>query len=574
VLRAAEDGDRAVSELQELADRAADEAERAAAELAAIAERVGDRTAFTAFTELVARLEHEGAEAERRTTELQEAAAAVDQAASAVAGAERAGGAATTVAERAAKALARSSERVVSRDDSLHRARHAAAAGDLRRHLAEGSPCPVCDQIVATVPKAAAPAKVAAAETALATARSAEAEARAAWEAAQRDAATAAERAAQVVAARDQADATLATATAAARSAEAAVTATRSELVDRLGEGDPRALLQARQAELDDAERLAKELAATHARARDAVDAARREGADASKAVATLATRVAGTWGALQRPRDISADPAGVRLAFIELGEELLAQHHEAEADLLKAREQIGADVATVTAELDALGLPADADLARERSAVAAAVSAAEERLRALDDELAAGADLTARIVVATARRDLSRRLASDLQPSRFLAYLLAEERAALAELGSVHLEELTGGAYRFTDDDAFRIIDVNAGGAERPAESLSGGETFLASLALALALAEMVTRGGGRLDSFFLDEGFGSLDPEHLDRAMEGIGRLVAGDAHRLVVLVSHVELMRQLLEDLIVLDKDERTGDTRVVAGASLRD
>ena len=150
---------------------------------------------------------------------------------------------------------------------------------------------------------------------------------------------------------------------------------------------------------------------------------------------------------------------------------------------------------------------------------------------------------------------------------------MLAEERAALAEIGSAHLEELTDGSFRFTDDDTFRILDLNAGGAARAAESLSGGETFLASLALALALAEMVTRGGGRLDSLFLDEGFGSLDPEHLERAMEGIGRLVAADADRLVVLVSHVEQMRTVVEDLIVLDKDERTGDSVVVSESRIR-
>ena len=126
----------------------------------------------------------------------------------------------------------------------------------------------------------------------------------------------------------------------------------------------------------------------------------------------------------------------------------------------------------------------------------------------------------------------------------------MEEERAALADLGSVHLEELTDGAYRFSEDDAFHVLDMNAGASDRTADSLSGGETFLASLALALALAEMVARGG---------------------RAMDGIGRLVAGDADRLVVVVSHVEQMRQMLEDLIVLDKDARTGTTAVLAGAS---
>ena len=75
------------------------------------------------------------------------------------------------------------------------------------------------------------------------------------------------------------------------------------------------------------------------------------------------------------------------------------------------------------------------------------------------------------------------------------------------------------------------------------------------------------------RLDAFFLDEGFGSLDPEHLDLAMEGIGRLVARDPERLVVLVSHVREMRESIEDLIELAKDPVTGDTRVLGGAQVR-
>jgi exonuclease SbcC len=87
--------------------------------------------------------------------------------------------------------------------------------------------------------------------------------------------------------------------------------------------------------------------------------------------------------------------------------------------------------------------------------------------------------------------------------------------------------------------------------------------------LALALALAEMVARGSGRLDSFFLDEGFGSLDAEHLDLAMAGIESLVAGHDERLVVIVSHVPDMKDRIEDLLVLDKDPATGATIVIEG-----
>jgi exonuclease SbcC len=222
---------------------------------------------------------------------------------------------------------------------------------------------------------------------------------------------------------------------------------------------------------------------------------------------------------------------------------------------------------------LDDAGLGPDEDLTMALATASAERGAAEEQVRSLRATIDAGADLDGRLAAARADHAVASRLVADLQPSRFLAFLLEEERQALAQLGSVHFEELSGNAYRFTDDDRFEILDMNAAGTERRADSLSGGETFLASLALALALAEMVARGGGRLDAFFLDEGFGSLDPEHLDRAMDGIGRLVANDPRRLVVLVSHVEQMRETLEDLIVLDKHDLTGDTVVVAGATLR-
>ena len=125
--------------------------------------------------------------------------------------------------------------------------------------------------------------------------------------------------------------------------------------------------------------------------------------------------------------------------------------------------------------------------------------------------------------------------------------------------------ERLSSGRYRFSTDGEFRVVDLTSADAVRRADSLSGGETFLASLALALALAEMVARTGGRLDAFFLDEGFGSLDPEHLDLAMEGIEALVGGN--RLVAVVSHVPELRERVEDLIQLDTDAVTGETVVV-------
>ena len=223
--------------------------------------------------------------------------------------------------------------------------------------------------------------------------------------------------------------------------------------------------------------------------------------------------------------------------------------------------------LAALHAELD---LAPGADFGEARTDAGVRHGTAAARVAELEATIERAGDLEASVLAAEARRDVADRLARDLQPSRFLAFLLEEERAELAELGSEHLDQLTDGSYRFSEDDRFDILDLNAAGQVRRSESLSGGETFLASLALALALAQMVARGGGRLDAFFLDEGFGSLDPEHLDRAMDGIGRLVAGDERRLVVLVSHVAEMRDAIEDLVVLDKDDLTGDTIVRSGA----
>ena len=195
---------------------------------------------------------------------------------------------------------------------------------------------------------------------------------------------------------------------------------------------------------------------------------------------------------------------------------------------------------------------------AADQGRLAGQVDSLTKRVARFEELEAASSETVARLNTYTT-------LAADLLPARFLKFILDEERRALAALGSEHFERMTRGRYRFTDDGEFDVADLSAAEAERKAESLSGGETFLASLSLALALAEMVTRAGGRLDAFFLDEGFGSLDPEHLDLAMEGIEALVGGN--RLVAVVSHVPQLRERVEDLIELDNDPVTGDTIVV-------
>jgi exonuclease SbcC len=146
--------------------------------------------------------------------------------------------------------------------------------------------------------------------------------------------------------------------------------------------------------------------------------------------------------------------------------------------------------------------------------------------------------------------------LAKDLGSSEFQQFMLRETVLELVARASERLLRLSAERYALVvRDDDFYVIDNDNAGEERPATTLSGGETFLTSLALALELSEQVQRAAGavRLDSLFVDEGFGSLDPEALNVATEAIESLQAGG--RMVGVISHVpELTRRMPKRLLV--------------------
>ncbi|MGH3996546.1 MAG: SbcC/MukB-like Walker B domain-containing protein, partial [Pseudonocardiaceae bacterium] len=95
----------------------------------------------------------------------------------------------------------------------------------------------------------------------------------------------------------------------------------------------------------------------------------------------------------------------------------------------------------------------------------------------------------------------------------------------------------------------------------KRPVKTLSGGETFQASLALALALSQHLAGMGGstKLESIFLDEGFGTLDPESLETVAETLETLADGD--RLVGVVTHVPALAERIPVLFRVQRDTRT-------------
>lgn len=107
-------------------------------------------------------------------------------------------------------------------------------------------------------------------------------------------------------------------------------------------------------------------------------------------------------------------------------------------------------------------------------------------------------------------------------------------------------------------------VID-HYNGSERSVKSLSGGESFKASLSLALGLSDEVqsAAGGIRLDTMFVDEGFGSLDEESLAQAIRALTGLTEGN--RLVGIISHVSELKEKIEKQIIVTK-EKTGGSRV--------
>jgi DNA repair protein SbcC/Rad50 len=151
--------------------------------------------------------------------------------------------------------------------------------------------------------------------------------------------------------------------------------------------------------------------------------------------------------------------------------------------------------------------------------------------------------------------------------------YVLTARLEQVAAAASERLERMSSGRYRLAHTTGgsggrgraglgLRVIDAWTG-ADRDPASLSGGETFFASLALALGLADVVTAeaGGSLLDTLFVDEGFGTLDDDTLDEVMGVLDDLREGG--RVVGLVSHVADLRQRIPMQLRVDKG-RAGST----------
>ncbi|SEF38407.1 exonuclease SbcC [Amycolatopsis pretoriensis] len=161
-------------------------------------------------------------------------------------------------------------------------------------------------------------------------------------------------------------------------------------------------------------------------------------------------------------------------------------------------------------------------------------------------------AELDARISATQPVVQSLRELAGLLADGKFPAAVVKRRQRALLGLASERLRSVTKERFAFSND--FRIVDGHTG-QPRDVRTLSGGETFLASLALALALVELTSRGGGRVEALFLDEGFGSLDSNVLSEALEALTRQ-ARDG-RLVTVISHMRDVAENFDNVLLVTK-----------------
>jgi exonuclease SbcC len=229
--------------------------------------------------------------------------------------------------------------------------------------------------------------------------------------------------------------------------------------------------------------------------------------------------------------------------------------------------------VSELLAALEAVGvrLPGGADIMAIVSAVASAATGAAHTVAEIETAMEQAEKLRETRAGLEEDADVAKLLGQLLRADRFPEWLVAEALGVLTVDASEILRQLTSGQFSLAvGEKEFVVIDHANADERRPARTLSGGETFQASLALALALSQQIRNlaadGAPRLDAIFLDEGFGTLDPETLDVVAATIENL--GQSGRMVGVVTHVNELAARVPVRFVVRKGVGTSTVEKVA------
>lgn len=191
-------------------------------------------------------------------------------------------------------------------------------------------------------------------------------------------------------------------------------------------------------------------------------------------------------------------------------------------------------------------------------SALASTVSASEEMRR----RIAEAGQLRTDIADARGEAQVAKLLSDHMRTNRFPRWLITGALESLVADASATLFELSGGQFELAQENgSLQVVDHNDADSWRPVKTLSGGETFQASLSLALALSSqlgaLAAAGATQLDSIFLDEGFGTLDEATLDTVASTLENLAAsGD--RMVGVITHVATLAERVPVRFLVTRD----------------
>jgi exonuclease SbcC len=319
--------------------------------------------------------------------------------------------------------------------------------------------------------------------------------------------------------------------------------------------------LAAAEAALTDARTASRAARARRKEAEAAEQAARRADADGRARFDAARDAVASLGPPSPGRADLAADWDALTSWADRLRPELEAEEQHQRATAAEATAEVTALVAEVVAACEAIGVPITTGaVVRDRLVDARADVDAELTRRR--DAARSIADLVERDGALAEAADVAGALARHLSATGFEKWVLEAALRHLVGQATQMLLALSGGAYSLDLEPKtsnFCVVDHVNADARRSARTLSGGETFLASLALALSLADEVAQlaagGTARLESMFLDEGFGTLDADTLDTVATALEDL--GARGRTVGLVTHVAELAERLPTRFVVTK-----------------
>jgi DNA repair protein SbcC/Rad50 len=464
------------------------------------------------------------------------------------------GAAAAAVADEQANADLAAAEAVaVQTAAAMEAAQSANAAYTVLRHLHDGDDCPVCGQLVATVPEPVTPPDWEAAQARVATAETAVAKAR------QRSTATGRQLAAAQQRATSDGERVAALVEAVAASPPFDQLGHLVAAVDEAAAADSAARQNVKRAALVVTDRRADAGAARQAVA----EVGERFYAQRDLVIAlgppAPGADLLAAWQSLE---------VWARGHMTDQRARLLVQQREVD----EAREQRATHRLALDDVAEQAGLPRGADGYRVRGALAKAEADSAARLGHLREQLAEVARLGEVVARAETDAKVATLLGQLLSANGFEKWLVAEALDALVTGAADTLLALSGRQYTLVTDDSgdFVVVDHANGDERRPVRTLSGGETFQAALALSLALADhlagLSVGGSAKLEAMFLDEGFGTLDAESLDTVASTIEAL--GASGRMVGIVTHVRELAARVPVRYEVRKEPRSSTvTRVV-------